>query len=220
MKASVMSNETSDQNSVIAVSFAQDEDAYAALTKLKELDDQSQVELRAAAIVVRHADGNLTIKDEVADTSAVGAAGGGILGLLIGVLFGPFGVLIGGVTGLLVGSLFDGEDDDETESVLSDIARQARVDHPSLLAEVGEPSSDVIDAAMAEIGADVLRRPVVDVEAEIAAAEAAQKAARKQARKVLREHRRATHRDEIRAKIASLKAKLPHRARAEAGAHS
>lgn len=212
-----MSNETDYQDNVIAVSFAQDDDAYDALTKLKELDDQSQIDLRAAAIVIRHADGNLTIKDEVADTSVAGTVGGGILGLLIGILFGPFGVLIGGVTGLLVGSLSDREGEDDTESVLSDLARQTRVDHTSLLAEVGEPSPDVIDAAMSEIGANVVRRAVSDVEAEIAGAEAAQKAARKEARKVLREQRRAKERAEIRAKIASLKAKLRPHARSAAG---
>jgi uncharacterized membrane protein len=213
-----MSHETENKNSVIAVNFARDDDAYGALTKLKELDQQHQLDLHAAAVVVRHDDGNLTIKDEVAETDFNGTAEGGILGLLVGVLFGPFGVLIGGVTGLLVGSLFDLEDDDDTESVLSDIARQARVGHTTLLAEVGEPSTDVIDVAMSEIGADVVRRSVSDVEAEIAAAEAAQKAARKKARKVLREQRHAKHRDQIRAKVASLKAKLQHRTRAEAGA--
>jgi uncharacterized membrane protein len=48
-----MSAETAEQSSVIVVNFEQDASAYEALTDLKELDGQGQVQLRAAAVVVR-----------------------------------------------------------------------------------------------------------------------------------------------------------------------
>jgi uncharacterized membrane protein len=214
-----MAEEASSPNNVIVVSFEDDPNAYEAMTNLKELDSQHQVELRGAAIIVRHEDGQLEIKDEIADDGVSGTASGGILGLLIGVLFGPFGVLIGGATGLLVGSLFDLDDDDETESVLADISRYARVGHTTLLAEIREPSPEVIDAAMAQLGGNVLRRPADDVEAEIAAAEEAQTAAKREARKVLREQRLAKHKANIHAKIEELKAKLGrHRTKAASSA--
>jgi uncharacterized membrane protein len=206
-----MADEASSPNNVIVVSFEDDPSAYEAMTKLKELDNQHQLDLRAAAIIVRHEDGQLEIKDEVADAGISGTASGGILGLLIGVLFGPFGVLIGGATGLLIGSLFDLDDDDDTESVLADISRYARAGHSTLLAEVSEPSSEVIDTAMSQLGGEVLRRPSADVEAEIAVADEAQKAAKREARKLLREQRRTKHKAEIHAKIEELKAKLQRR---------
>jgi hypothetical protein len=134
------------------------------------------------------------------------------------VLGGPLGVLIGGATGLLIGSLFDLDDEDEDESVLSEIARAARVGHETLLAEVDEPSPEVLDNAMASLSGSVLRRPVVDVEAEIAAAEEAQKAAKREARKVLREQRREKARSEVHELIERLKAKLHHGAHATTGA--
>jgi len=214
-----MAEETFSPNNVIVVSFEDDPNAYEAMTSLKELDSQRQVDLAAAAIIVRHEDGQLEIKDEIDDNGVTGTATGGILGLLIGVLFGPFGVLIGGATGLLIGSLFDIDDDDDTESVLADISRQARPDHTTLLAEVGEPSPDVIDTAMSELGGDVLRRTAADVEAEIAAADEAQKAAKRQARKVLHEQRMAKQKADIHAKIEELKAKLGrHRSTTATGA--
>jgi uncharacterized membrane protein len=214
-----MSDPVSSSNNIVVVSFEEDSKAYDAMTTLKELDSQSQIDLAAAAIVVRHDDGQLEIKDEIADDGVSGTATGGILGLLIGVLFGPFGVLIGGATGLLVGSLFDLDDDDDTESVLADISRFARAGHNTLLAEVSEPSPEVIDTAMSQLGGSVLRRAVLDVEAEIAAAEEAQKAAKKEARKVLREQRMAKQKSDIRAKIEALKAKLSrHRSTAASNA--
>ena len=55
---------------------------------------------------------------------------------------------------------------------------------------VDEQSTEVLDAAMSDLGGTVLRRPVVDVEAEIAAAEDAERKAKREARKELnRAHR-------------------------------
>src|SRR5689334_3452933 len=89
---------TSPDN-VISVSFDPDDNVYAALTALKELDSQNRVGLEAAAVVARGADGKLIVKDRVGSDEFAGTAGGGLLGLLIGVLGGPLGVLIGGSYG-------------------------------------------------------------------------------------------------------------------------
>jgi len=92
---------------VIAVAFDADVNAYAALTKLKELDAQDQIEVHEAVVAQRATDGTVTVKDQVGSPELLGTAGGGLTGLLVGILGGPVGVLIGGSTGLLVGSLLD-----------------------------------------------------------------------------------------------------------------
>jgi uncharacterized membrane protein len=193
---------------VIAVNFADDASAYEALTKLKELEGQGQIGVAGAAVVERADDGSITAKDEVVDPGYSGTATGGTFGLIIGILGGPFGVLLGGATGLLIGSLFDVEDADDTESVLEEISRAAHAGHTALLAQVSEQSPDVVDAAVKALGGTVVRRPMWDVEAEIAAAEEAQAAAKEAARKHLREQRRAQTKEKIQAKLAELKAKL------------
>ena len=134
-------------DSVLAVTFNEDSKAYEALSSLKELDDQGQVDLTGAAVVLRSEDGRLETKDHVGDTELEGTAVGGTVGLIIGILGGPLGVLLGGATGLLIGSLFDMDDADETESALSDISRSVRPGHPALLAQVSEQTPDVVDAA-------------------------------------------------------------------------
>lgn len=212
-----MSDETSSSSNVITVTFQEAANAYEALTNLKELDSQRQVDLQAAAVVSRDESGQVLVKDQVADQSYTGTATGGLVGLLIGILGGPFGVLIGGATGLLVGSLFDVSDDDDTESVLAEISKSIRVDQEALLAEVNEQSPEVIDTAMARLGGTVLRRPVGEVEAEVAAAEHAQRAAKRKARKELMHARHEQHLEHIRAKIHELMAKL-HRHKHEPAA--
>jgi uncharacterized membrane protein len=198
---------TSMEN-VLAVNFEEDSNAYEALSVLKQMDDQGQLALAGASVVVREQDGNLVTKDQLDDTYLEGTATGGIVGLVIGILGGPFGVLIGGATGLLVGSLFDLEDDDDTQSALSDISRSVRVDRTGLIADVNEQSPEVLDTAMARLGGTVVRRSLGEVQAEIAAAEDAQRAAAKEARKQLHEHRRDQAKEKVQAKIDELKAKI------------
>jgi uncharacterized membrane protein len=193
---------------VLTINFTEDGDAYEALTTLKELDEQGQVALEGAAVVMRQEDGTIAIKDEVGDIGYEGTATGGIVGLIVGILGGPIGVLLGGATGLLIGSLFDLDDLDESDSVLSEMSRTVRVGHPSVIAAVEEQSPEVVDSAMQRLNGTVLRLPLTDVEAEIAAAEEAQRAAKQAARKKLREERREERKEKVQAKIAELKSKL------------
>jgi uncharacterized membrane protein len=196
------------RENVVAVSFSEDAHAYEALSRLKELDAKGDVGVQGAAVVVRDDDGKLVTKDQIGDESVEGTVGGGLVGLLVGVLGGPFGVLVGGATGVLVGSLFDEDDTDETESALADIGKSLRVGSTGLLADVSEESPVAIDAVMANLGGTVLRRSAGDVQAEVAAAEDAQREAKRQAGKELRDARRKKQKAQIDAKLADLKAKL------------
>jgi uncharacterized membrane protein len=201
---------------VLAVNFDEDSKAYSALTSLKQLDQQGQVKLGGAAVVIRSDDGHIETKDEIGDTDFAGTATGGVIGLIIGVLGGPLGVLLGGYTGVLVGSLYDMADADDTESALSAVARSVRPGRPALIAVATEQSNEVIDAAMSTLGGTVVRRDLDLVLSEIAAAEDAQRAAEREARKKLHDERQAKVKHDVDAKIAELKAKV-HREPAGAG---
>ena len=199
---------------VVCVSFEPDSNAYAALTALKELESQMQLGVDAAAVVARGDDGAMVVKDRVDAPEYAGTASGGLLGLLIGILGGPLGVLIGGTYGLMLGSLVDLGEIEETDSVLSQISASVRPGHTALLAQVTEKSPEVVDTAMARLGGTVLRRRVDDVEAEIAAAEKAQRDAKREAARELRRGRRERTKEQVRAEVERLKAKLPQREKA------
>ena len=203
-----MLDEPYTHRNVIAVSFGEEASAYEAFSRLKDLGSRGEIGLHSAAVVARGQDGKLVEKDEYAEDNYEGTAGGGLIGLLVGVLGGPLGVLIGGATGLVVGSLFDLDDDDMTDSVLGDISKTIKVGPPALLVDVSEPGPEAVDAVMDHLNGTVVRRPVADVEAEMAAAEDAQRAAKKKAREELREARQKQRKDEVDAKVAALKAKF------------
>ena len=207
------------RDNVLVVSFgdnpAKDMDAYQALTDLEQLDSQGQIKIADAAVVTRDQDGHLEVKSEVGNDPYLGTASGGLIGLLLGIIGGPLGVLLGGTYGALVGSLFDIDDAETTESVLGEISKQARPRRTVVLAQVDEQSPEVIDAAMARLGGEVMRRPVVEVEQEIAAAQEAQHKAEREARKELQQARLEKSKADAHAKVEELKSKLR---RAKAGA--
>ena len=206
---------------VLVVTFGEDpendKNAYQALTDLKQLDSQDQIKIAGAAVVTREPNGRVDAKSEVGEDPYVGTASGGIIGLLLGIIGGPLGVLLGGATGVLVGSLFDIDEVETTESVLSEISKQVQPTRTAVLAQVTEQRPEVIDTAMARLGGEVMRRPVVDVEEEIAAAQEAQREAKREARKELQKARREKTKEDAHAKVEELKSKL-RRPKAEASA--
>jgi uncharacterized membrane protein len=199
-----------DGQSVIAVSFEDDGNAYKALTLLEELASQRRIDVQEAVVVARGEDGQVVTKDSVESSSPPATATGGMLGLLVGIIGGPLGVLVGGTYGLLVGSLFDMYDADAADSALGAISSSVKVGHTALLAVVDEPSTEIVDAAMSDIGGTVARRPLAEVEAEIAAAEDAERKAKQEARKELHRSRRERDKAAVNAKVEELKGKLHH----------
>ncbi len=117
-------------------------------------------------------------------------------------------MLLGGTYGALVGSLFDIDDIATTDSVLGEISNQVRPTRTAVLAHVTEQSPEVIDTAMARLGGQVMRRPVFEVEQEIAAAQEAERKAEREARTELRKARLEKGKEDAHAKVEELKSKL------------
>ena len=216
-----MSPDYVSPDNVLVVTFGADPDndanAYQALTELKLLDSQDQIEIVGAAVITRDADGRVDVKSEVGNDFYMGIASGGTIGLLLGILGGPLGMLLGGTYGALAGSLFDIDDVVTTESVLGEISKQVRPTRTAVIAQVTEQSPQVIDTAMTRLGGEVTRRPVFEVEQEIAVAQDAQRQAEREARSELQKARLEKTKDEAHAKVEELKSKL-HRAKAGATA--
>ena len=180
--------ELAEVHNVVVVKFTDASKAYQALSVLKDCDAEGRIGLKSAAIVERTPDGELRIPragqlrarrhgERVADRDAhrrPRRPGGRSRRLGAGALMGGT-IDIVGIT--------------KSEEALTAFGRAIPPESTAVIASVTEPAVEVIDGEMAKLDGEVTRRPVVEVMAELEAAEEAADAAAR-ARKTLREKRR------------------------------
>ncbi len=95
-------------SNLLIITFDDTEQAGELRKTLRQEEPEGLLSLDDAAVVVRDEKGKFHVKNETDSGVAVGAAGGGMLGLLIGLVFFPVaGLLIGAIGGALVGKALD-----------------------------------------------------------------------------------------------------------------
>ena len=114
------------QENVVVVRFTEPSKAHQALSALKQCDAEDRIGLAAAAVVERTATGELHMVDGYDNLGPVGMAGGSLIGMLIGVLGGPVGVLLGWGAGATVGGAFDIDRSVKSDEALTVSARRSR----------------------------------------------------------------------------------------------
>jgi uncharacterized membrane protein len=196
------------EQNVVVVRFTEPSKAYQALSVLREADAEGRVGLESAAVVERTPAGELHIPESADNVGLIGTAGGSLIGMLIGVLGGPVGVLLGWGTGALMGGAFDLDRAVTSDEALTVLGRAIPPGSTAVIASVDEPAVEVIDGEMKKLGGEVTRRSVAEVMAELGAAEDAAEAAAREARKAVRQKRKAEFTAGADDRIGQLKEKL------------
>ena len=142
------------QNNVVVVRFTEPSKAYQALSVLKECDAEGRITLDSAAVVERTASGELRYPESDDNVGPVGIVSGSLIGMLVGVLGGPVGVLLGWGAGALMGGVFDLDRADTSDEALGVLGRAIPPESTALIASVEEPAVEVIDAEMYGLGGD------------------------------------------------------------------
>jgi uncharacterized membrane protein len=176
---------------VVVVRFDEPSKAYQALSVLKECDADGRIGLDSAAVVERSSTGELRVPEDADNVGPVGVASGSLIGMLVGVLGGPVGVLLGWGAGAMMGGAFDIGRAATSDEALTVLGRAIPPESTAVIASVNEPAVEVIDGEMAELGGEVTRRPVSEVMVELEAAEEAAEAAEREARRAIHERRKA-----------------------------
>jgi uncharacterized membrane protein len=195
-------------NNVVVVRFTEPSKAYQALSVLKECDADGRIALDSAAIVERTETGELRTPEDADNLGPVGTASGSLIGMLIGVLGGPVGVLLGWGAGAMVGGAFDIDRAVTSDEALTTLGSAIPTGSTAVIASVEEPAVEVIDGEMKKLDGEVTRRPVDEVMSELEAAEEAADAAAREARRTVREKRKAELSASLDERVAKLKEKL------------
>jgi hypothetical protein len=136
-------------------------DPQKVLDTLRALDDAGTLEVRAAAIVHRDADGRLTLDHETGDAVSF-TDRHPRLGALITLLLGPVDTLLFG--NQLV-SLFGATEQSAEELAVGHLAQAVLAGATAVIADVDEPDPALLDATLD--GATIARRTYADVEREL-----------------------------------------------------
>jgi uncharacterized membrane protein len=93
---------------LLVLTFEDIEQAGLAFEALEKMKAQGKLKIDDAAVIVKHDDGKVEIKNQTDSATKTGAIGGGVLGLIIaGVFFPVAGLVIGAAGGALVGKSLD-----------------------------------------------------------------------------------------------------------------
>jgi uncharacterized membrane protein len=195
-------------DNVVAARFSEPSKAYEALSVLKQCDADGRIGLRAAAIVEHGPDGRLRIPENADNVGLVGTAGGSLIGMTVGILGGPLGVLLGWGSGALIGGAVDVRRGEQVDDALGMFSQALPPGSNAVVADVYEPAVEVIDNEMGKLGGEVTRRPAYEVLAEVEAAEEAADAAAKEAHRVMNEQRKAELTGKLDERINKVKEKL------------
>jgi uncharacterized membrane protein len=158
-------------DNVIVVQFDEPSKAYQALSELNRVGREGRVDVKSAVLLERSQDGKVQMPEGSDNAAGFYLASGGLLGMLVGALGGPVGLLLGGSIGVMGGSVGELARADDQDVALQVIGERIQPGSPALVAEVTEPAEEVIDGTMAALGGKVTRRTASDVYAEVVATE-------------------------------------------------
>jgi uncharacterized membrane protein len=192
------------QENIVVVRFDEAAQAEKALDVLKQCDADERINLKSAAIVQRTPAGDLHTVDDYDNLGPIGMGSGGLIGMLIGILGGPVGVLLGWGAGATLGGAFDIDRSITSDEALTVLSAAIPMASTAILADVEEYAVEVIDGEMKKLDGVVTRQSIDAVMSEVGAAEDAADAAAREARRKVREQRKAElheHADETKAKV-------------------
>jgi len=147
---------------MLVVVFDHETKACEGKSALRQLQKEGSIALYASAVILKHADGSVSVKDE-AVAPPLGTLVSTPAGALIGLLGGPAGVATGAAAGFLIGGLVDIDNARVGEDFVDDVSRALAPNKVALIAEVDEEWTTPVDTRMQALGGIVFRRALWEV---------------------------------------------------------
>ncbi|MHC5228622.1 hypothetical protein ACYSNW_10120 [Enterococcus sp. LJL99] len=136
---------------VALITFEDQAKTYEALSQLKQISKSNTLELKQAAILQKSEDGtSYVIKDGLDYESGNRIATGGIIGMVVGILGGPLGVLCGWVVGDLAGLGTNYIKNKKTNTIFDSVAKELTQNELGLLLYMDETDTALLDTMIVD----------------------------------------------------------------------
>ena len=194
------------QQNVLVVVFNTESEGYQAITELKKENHGADWIVTEAALVKK--EGGVLKELDAMDTglhTGDDAFRGGLIGMCLGVLGGPIGVLLGGSYGALVGMGVDAIDAVNVESMLEQIAKKLDDGMEAIVAFAEEETNDALDANFSRFNTIIARFDAAVVALEVEKAREMEAEMERLARMELRKQRSDDFKAKVEEKRTSIK---------------
>ncbi len=150
---------------VLVVVFDSESKAYEGTNALAQLDRDGSITVHAEAVIKKNAEGKTVVLKTV-DDYPLDTLGGTAIGSLIGLLGGPFGVIVGATTGTLVGATSDLYRSGVSAEFVDDVSALLTPGKYAVVADISEDWITPLDVKMEMLDGEVFRTARVDVEVD------------------------------------------------------
>lgn len=131
---------------VALITFEDQAKTYEALSQIKQISRSNTLEVKQAAVIQKEGEGKkFVIKDSLDYESDNRVATGGLIGMVVGILGGPLGVLCGWVVGDLAGVGTNYVKNKRTMTIFDSIANKMTNNELGLLIYMDETDSELLN---------------------------------------------------------------------------
>jgi len=155
---------------VIIMNFDVESKAYEAFSKAKRLHMNKAFKGEQMAIVHHSDDGEhkFEIEDFLDFTGSNKSSTGGLIGMMVGILGGPIGILLGWFTGGMIGATQDAKEVRDATGVFEFLVDKIGEGDTALLLIAEEDDNRPLNQLiMMELGGEITRLEYEDVEADV-----------------------------------------------------
>ncbi|MEZ7500819.1 DUF1269 domain-containing protein [Flavobacterium sp. Arc3] len=142
---------------IIVIPFKEEENAIAALHKIKELDGYGDITLYEHMMIRKKAQNQYEVLFYKEEGEGWRTFTGMALGGLVGALAGPIGFFVGLYTGTIAGAAWDISHYDFEDELVERVSNKMDIGTIAIIAEVGEDSSIFIDDAIKPFTSEIIR---------------------------------------------------------------
>lgn len=151
---------------MLVVVLDNEKKAFEGTSALRQLEQEGSISIYAGGVVVKHANGTISVK-QFDDGGPVGTLTGTAVGSLIGLLGGPLGVAVGALSGMTLGAFYDIDTARVGEDFVDDVSQSLTPNTVAIIAEIEEEWTTPVDSRMEALGGVVFRRALWEVREKI-----------------------------------------------------
>ncbi|WP_427814840.1 hypothetical protein ACQKTA_11630 (plasmid) [Enterococcus sp. 22-H-5-01] len=158
---------------VALVTFKDSAATYEAFSQVKKIAKSNTLEIRQAAVIEKNAKGtNFTMQDSVDYESGDRVVKTSLIGMLVGILAGPLGILCGWIIGDIAGLSTNYLKNKKTVTVFDKIAGELKEEQLGLLLYIDETDPALLDTMIVEkFDGSIERFDYTDVKEDVSTAQ-------------------------------------------------